>query len=235
MQKPYNRLAAAFYTLETATATSYANGQLHREDGPAVEWADGTKMWFQNGKLHRDGAPAVELADGGQEWHRHGKLHREDGPAMIAGTMQDKFSIAHGWFVNGLRHRLDGPALEFTDGTKAWYRDNLRHRDDGPAVEGGPDGDKQWYRHGKLHRSAGAAFELASGTKAWYHDGAQHRNDGPAEVLATGDESWVLRGEEMTQSQFQGRIAAEKAAIAQALEKGSPKPVAAPRTARFRR
>ena len=96
MQKPYNRLAASLYTLETAAAASYANGQLHREDGPAVEWADVTKMWFLNGKLHRDGAPAVELADGGQEWYRHGKLHREDGPAMIAGTMQDKSSRAAG-------------------------------------------------------------------------------------------------------------------------------------------
>jgi len=26
------------------------NGKLHREDGPAEEWADGTKYWFLNDK-----------------------------------------------------------------------------------------------------------------------------------------------------------------------------------------
>jgi len=31
------------------------NGQLHREDGPAVEYADGSKFWFLNGeKLTED-------------------------------------------------------------------------------------------------------------------------------------------------------------------------------------
>jgi len=26
------------------------NGLLHREDGPAIEWADGSKEWRLNGK-----------------------------------------------------------------------------------------------------------------------------------------------------------------------------------------
>ena len=28
----------------------YLNGQLHREDGPAVEYANGTKEWWVDGK-----------------------------------------------------------------------------------------------------------------------------------------------------------------------------------------
>ncbi len=28
----------------------FLNGKLHREDGPAVEWADGDKAWFLNGE-----------------------------------------------------------------------------------------------------------------------------------------------------------------------------------------
>ena len=28
----------------------YLKGQLHREDGPAIEWADGDKHWYLNGK-----------------------------------------------------------------------------------------------------------------------------------------------------------------------------------------
>ena len=26
------------------------NGELHREDGPAIEWSDGTKVWWVNGE-----------------------------------------------------------------------------------------------------------------------------------------------------------------------------------------
>jgi hypothetical protein len=26
------------------------NGELHREDGPAAEWADGSKAWWLNGR-----------------------------------------------------------------------------------------------------------------------------------------------------------------------------------------
>ena len=28
----------------------YLNGKLHREDGPAIEYASGTKFWYLNGK-----------------------------------------------------------------------------------------------------------------------------------------------------------------------------------------
>jgi hypothetical protein len=29
----------------------YLNGELHREDGPAIEYAGGTKEWYLNGKV----------------------------------------------------------------------------------------------------------------------------------------------------------------------------------------
>ena len=35
-------------------------GQLHRIDGPAVEYADGSKSWYINGKFHRIDGPAIE-------------------------------------------------------------------------------------------------------------------------------------------------------------------------------
>ena len=30
------------------------DGERHREDGPAVIWADGDKEWWLNGRLHRE-------------------------------------------------------------------------------------------------------------------------------------------------------------------------------------
>jgi len=67
-------------------------GELHREDGPAIETADGYKQWYLNGKCHREDGPAIENADGYKAW-----------------------------WLNGKRHREDAPAIEFADGTKEWY------------------------------------------------------------------------------------------------------------------
>jgi len=60
----------------------YRNGKLHRESGPAIEFADGSKCWYRDGKRHRESGPAVEYANGNKEWYRNGKLHRESGPAV---------------------------------------------------------------------------------------------------------------------------------------------------------
>ena len=68
---------------------------LHREDGPAVEYTNGTKVWYLNGTHHREDGPAVEYLDGYKEWYIDGKLHRED-----------------------------GPAIEYADGDKEWYIDD---------------------------------------------------------------------------------------------------------------
>jgi len=31
----------------------HLNGQLHRDEGPAVIWPDGTELWYQHGQFHR--------------------------------------------------------------------------------------------------------------------------------------------------------------------------------------
>ena len=51
-----------------------AEGQKHREYGPAVIWADGSQIWFLNGQKHRVDGPAAIYADGSQEWYTNGKL-----------------------------------------------------------------------------------------------------------------------------------------------------------------
>ena len=58
-----------------------SSGQRHRIWGPAVEYPDGTRMWYQNDQPHRTDGPAVECADGYKEWWLNGQRHRTDGPA----------------------------------------------------------------------------------------------------------------------------------------------------------
>ena len=53
-------------------------GKRHRTDGPAVEWADGTKAWYLNGKLHRTDGPAIEWANGDKSWYLNGEELTED-------------------------------------------------------------------------------------------------------------------------------------------------------------
>jgi hypothetical protein len=48
-------------------------GQRHREDGPAVEYANGTKHWYHKGKLHREDGPAIERTNGDKCWYINGK------------------------------------------------------------------------------------------------------------------------------------------------------------------
>ena len=49
------------------------NGQLHRENGPAIEYVDGSKSWYQNGLLHRIDGPAIEFVNGTKEWYINGE------------------------------------------------------------------------------------------------------------------------------------------------------------------
>ncbi len=49
-------------------------GQWHREDGPAVEYADGQKHWYINGLKHRIDGPAIEyVLDGRTAYYIMGK------------------------------------------------------------------------------------------------------------------------------------------------------------------
>jgi len=56
------------------------NGDLHRTDGPAIVYLNGTKKWFINGVMHRETGPAVERHSGEKEWWINGKLIYREGP-----------------------------------------------------------------------------------------------------------------------------------------------------------
>ncbi len=44
----------------------------HREDGPAVKYANGTKFYYKNDLCHREDGPAVEYANGSREYWLNG-------------------------------------------------------------------------------------------------------------------------------------------------------------------
>ena len=68
---------------------------LHRENGPAVEWSNGDKVWYQNGQLHRTDGPAIDRASGHKEWWQNDLCHRTDGPAVVFEDGDKR------WCING--------------------------------------------------------------------------------------------------------------------------------------
>lgn len=63
---------------EDGTVRYYLKGSLHRLDGPALEYPDGSKFWCKQGAEHRLDGPAVEYADGTIEWWVKGCLYSEE-------------------------------------------------------------------------------------------------------------------------------------------------------------
>ena len=55
----------------------YLNDELHREDGPAMEYANGNKSWYLKGKLHREDGPTVAYVDSGKDWYLNGNYSTE--------------------------------------------------------------------------------------------------------------------------------------------------------------
>jgi hypothetical protein len=52
--------------------------ELHRIDGPAIEWSNGYKAWLIDDKRHRIDGPAIEWADGHKSWFVDNKLLAEE-------------------------------------------------------------------------------------------------------------------------------------------------------------
>jgi hypothetical protein len=86
---------------------------------------NGNKWWYQNGELHRLDGPAIEYIDGHKEWYQNGKLHRLDGPAIEHAKGGNKY-----WYQNDKLHRLDGPAVEYSNGVKWWFIEGTRYTEE---------------------------------------------------------------------------------------------------------
>jgi hypothetical protein len=78
-------------------------------------YESGRTIWYKDGEIHRDDGPAIKEKNGDEFWYSKGKIHRDDGPAIVL-SEGSKF-----WMKEGLNHREDGPAIEYASGFKAYY------------------------------------------------------------------------------------------------------------------
>ena len=79
----------------------YQNGQLHRVDGPAIEYSNGTKYWYQNGQLHRVDGPAIEYSDGSKKWYIEGNELTEE--EFLSGTSDCNGKLVE---IEGKKYKL---------------------------------------------------------------------------------------------------------------------------------
>jgi len=72
-----------------------SKGEYHRTDGPACEYTNGDKSWYQNGKLHRLDGPAVEWYSRTEYWIEGQKLTEQEFLARTSfNTPADWYAIA---------------------------------------------------------------------------------------------------------------------------------------------
>jgi len=87
----------------------YKEGEVHRLNAPACI-SSGIEVWRVNGDLHREDGPAIKVKKGYynrydnwyhgiiEGWYRHGIRHREGGAAVI---YKDK---RREWWLNGIKY-----------------------------------------------------------------------------------------------------------------------------------
>jgi hypothetical protein len=81
------------------------SNQLHREDGPAVEYASGYKFYYINGKCHREDGPAVKYVIGSVGFENGDKLYYINGKLLT----EQEFKARDGKTVI-----VDGINMNFT-------------------------------------------------------------------------------------------------------------------------
>ncbi len=128
------------------------NKKLHREDGPAIEWANGNKEWHINGEKYSKEEFDKKVIDEKTSNGKHKKVEwnkKTVVPTLSDGSYIDSYNNVC-YIKNGKLHRENGPAVECADGTKSWWVNDERHREDGPAVEFA-GGSKEWFVDGKQY------------------------------------------------------------------------------------
>lgn len=65
----------------------YVDGINHNDNGPAIIYSNGTKVWINNCERHRLDGPAIKSYNGNKSWWYKGKWIGDS----LSGYTQDKF------------------------------------------------------------------------------------------------------------------------------------------------
>jgi phage terminase Nu1 subunit (DNA packaging protein) len=89
---------------KSGTKRWYIDDELHRENGPAIEYADGDRFWYIDGKLHREDGPAIERAGGYEAWYINGsELTQEQFNQRTAKNLTPSVKVVE---IDGVKYEL---------------------------------------------------------------------------------------------------------------------------------
>lgn len=158
-------MSSTMYKNEYCNCWKNERGELHREDGPAVEYPSGCKFWWVDGKLHRIEGPACIWSGGYKLWYVSGK---DITPLVHELISKSPFSedvhlvILAKYFSQVSDFRLFRIVKPFL--TEKEKSTNMHLNENGDKIYSGKF-DK--YRYG-IHRIEGPAIEFLSGDNWWY-------------------------------------------------------------------
>jgi len=82
--------------LENRTEYRDDSGKLHRTDGPAIEWNNGAKHWYEFGKRHRVDGPAEIMFNGTEHYYFDDKRITEEEFKLMGRKIKIKKIINNG-------------------------------------------------------------------------------------------------------------------------------------------
>jgi len=211
---------------------------LNRKNSPAILFEDGSKEWWANGKLHREDGPAVIYNKYTEFLHFNLYKHRK-----FFCNMTNIFPGYKQWWVDGRPHRENAPAIIDSFGSEIYYLNGVRgkcivkrnlsyffndekrpHNDYGPSIvtvkntdylEGELNYNSYhlrnlidkivWYTDGKMNREDGPAYISDKNIK-WFKYGKLHRLDGPAIYNYYNTRRWFISGKSINRTQVENWI-----------------------------
>ena len=93
---------------------------------------DGIEEWFLNGELHREDGPAVisPQPNGNKFWIQNGQFHREDGPAVFENYNESK-GYNQVWYLNDIEYTPEEMPMSLFLAYCKW---RLKHENDSSKV-----------------------------------------------------------------------------------------------------
>ena len=97
------------------------SGELHNDEGPAIEYKNGDVVYYINGKRNcYDGPAVIKSNNGGFAYYKNDKLDRDNGPALINNSVKEPWCVKIEYAIKGKKHNLYGPAAIYNNGHKLY-------------------------------------------------------------------------------------------------------------------
>ena len=164
------------------TKIYWSNGKIHRTDGPAVIYEDGTEEWWKNGVRHRLNGPAISNAKKKLAIHIiKGTINPTHFYITYYGTSVETYTEPS-VIIEAVSRIKD--ITENIPSHKNISYDKIEEFERGMLVKKLTSNLSTFLLYGVKHNDDSPAFISQENTK-WFHYGMLHNINGPAQIQIT--------------------------------------------------